>query len=63
MQVIEFEALNAWIFASIMALSRAMRVLTCLALASGFAPPAPVAVRRQTKQLMKKPSPVASGVR
>ena len=54
--------LNAWILATIMA-RVAMRVLTCLALASGFAPPAPVAVRQQTKQLMKKPSPVASGVR
>ena len=47
----------------VMALSKTMRVLACLALTAAFAPPAPVAVRQQTKQLMKKPSPVASGVR
>ena len=41
----------------VMALSKAMRVLACLALTAAFAPPAPVAVRRQTKQEMKKPSP------
>ena len=34
-----------------------MRVLVCLALTSAFAPLAPVAVRRDTTQSMKKPSP------
>jgi len=34
-----------------------MRVLFCLALTSAFAPLAPVAVRRDTTQSMKKPSP------
>ena len=34
----------------VMALSKTMRLLACLALTAAFAPPAPVAVRRQTKQ-------------